>query len=95
MVIDSSIRVNKLADKKLYLTKGLMQQIKTKIFIQDINNFLSVHNSQKVNCTIYILYFLNKNNNHMFNSFFKTKKKRKRKRRTSKKSLNVQLKGLG
>ena len=56
VIIDSSIRVNKLADKNLYLTKGLMQKIKTKIFIQDISNFLSVHHSQKVNGTIYILY---------------------------------------
>ena len=56
VVIDSSIRVSKLADKSLYLTKGLMQQIKTKIFILDVSNFLSVHHSQKVNCTIYILY---------------------------------------
>ena len=62
LVIDSSIRVNKLADKNLYLTKGLMQQIKTNIFMQDISNFLSVHHRQKVNCTIYILYLLNNNN---------------------------------
>ena len=48
-------RVNKLADKNLYLTKGLMQ-IKTNIFIQDISNYLSVHQSQKVNRTVYILY---------------------------------------
>ena len=58
-----------------------MQQIKTKIFIQDISNFLSVHHSQKVNGTIYILYPWNKQQTN--------------KKQQLKSPLNVQLKGLG
>ena len=87
MAIDSSIRVNKLADRNLYLTKGLLLQIKTNIFIQNISNFLSVHHSQKVNCTNYIVYLWNKNKKTHVEFFLKKKQKTKQLRSP----LNVQL----